>query len=420
MKAVITQIVGNTAVSLSDDGCISKIKNRDYTLGQEIEMKTNIKIRPRKIIALAAAACLVMFLGLSAAAYYIPATYVSIDVNPSIEYGVNMFDRVVSVRGVNDDGSEIVDEIDIGNLKNKKINEAITLTVNKIAEKGYLDNENAGIVISTSSNNMEEADELAQNLYDTVNAACEQNNCKAEICSEAVGKERVEKAKALGVTPGKLNLLEKLQSSSENPEDFDINEWLTKSVAEIMSQTKQNKEQGNNQNGNHQNQNGDNGTQEQNQEENNGQDTSNQEQNYNSESNGNGNGNVSNGNVSNNNSGNDNGNNNGNDNSKDNGKDNGKDKDNKNVMNGECDGERNGECSNECDGVCNGECSNECGNDNRNDKGNSDSTGKYNSKGTAETENNESEYDKYDSSKSVQAGEQSEKGESHNTGKGKN
>lgn len=59
--------------------------------------------------------------GGGALAYYTPAKYVSLDVNPSIEYQLNIFDRVLTVKGVNDDGSEIVDEIDLGNLKNKKL-----------------------------------------------------------------------------------------------------------------------------------------------------------------------------------------------------------------------------------------------------------------------------------------------------------
>jgi hypothetical protein len=46
-----------------------------------------------------------------------------------------MFERVLSVKGVNDDGSEILEEIDLSNLGNKSIEEALALTVQRIAKK---------------------------------------------------------------------------------------------------------------------------------------------------------------------------------------------------------------------------------------------------------------------------------------------
>ena len=246
MKAVIVEIRGNTAVLLSDDGCIVKVKNQNYELGQEVKMSMKKQFNFKKLASFAAAACLVLLISGGVAAYYTPTTYVSLDVNPSIEYAVNMFDRVLSATGVNDDGSEIIDEIELDNLKHKNIQNAISSTVDEIARKGYLDADGAGIVISTSGDDMEKAQELAENLEETANESCEQNNCKASINAEAIGKKRVEQARELGVTPGKLNLVEKLKASADDPESIDINEWLNKSVKDIMAQTKQNREQARN------------------------------------------------------------------------------------------------------------------------------------------------------------------------------
>lgn len=76
----------------------------------------------------AAAACAVCALGMAgvgAYAYYTPTSYVSLDVNPSIEYRLNVFDRVLSVVGVNDDGENILDGIGQTKIKNKSIDKAI-------------------------------------------------------------------------------------------------------------------------------------------------------------------------------------------------------------------------------------------------------------------------------------------------------
>ncbi|NLT48775.1 MAG: hypothetical protein GXX92_10240, partial [Clostridiales bacterium] len=63
----------------------------------------------------------------------------------------------------------------------------------------------------------------------------------AVVESEAVGLERVKEAEQLGVTPGKLNLVEKLVKSSPVPEEIIIEEWLDKPVKEINKLIKENK-----------------------------------------------------------------------------------------------------------------------------------------------------------------------------------
>lgn len=57
----------------------------------------------------------------------------------------------------------------------------------------------------------------------------------------SVGLDRVQQARTLGTTPGKLNLVQKLQASSQAPDDINLEEWLNKPVKEIMKAIKQNK-----------------------------------------------------------------------------------------------------------------------------------------------------------------------------------
>jgi hypothetical protein len=63
--------------------------------------------------AAATALLLVAILGFGYSAYAMPASYISIDVNPSVELAVNRFDRVVSVKAYNDDGARILADIDV-------------------------------------------------------------------------------------------------------------------------------------------------------------------------------------------------------------------------------------------------------------------------------------------------------------------
>jgi hypothetical protein len=81
-------------------------------------------------------------------------------------------------------------------------------------------------------------------LKETAMSVVAANNSQALVIGEAVGLERVEEAKELGITPGKLNLIEKLIESSEDPESVTKEDWLDKSVKEIMEQTKENTDKG--------------------------------------------------------------------------------------------------------------------------------------------------------------------------------
>lgn len=60
-----------------------------------------------------AAACVVILCILGGWTYLTPTATISIDINPSIELGVNRFDRVVSVTGRNDDGQMLAAELDL-------------------------------------------------------------------------------------------------------------------------------------------------------------------------------------------------------------------------------------------------------------------------------------------------------------------
>ena len=45
--------------------------------------------------------------------YFTPTTVISVDINPSIEFGVNRFDRVVEVKGYNEDGTDLAASLDV-------------------------------------------------------------------------------------------------------------------------------------------------------------------------------------------------------------------------------------------------------------------------------------------------------------------
>ncbi|HEX3039576.1 MAG TPA: anti-sigma factor domain-containing protein, partial [Caproiciproducens sp.] len=239
MKACVVEIRGNLAAVLTDEGCIIKVKNKDYAIGQVIELKKQAIHFSVRTAAVAASVAIVMLLGsVTAWAYYTPCTYVSLDVNPSIEYSVNRFDRVLSAQAVNSDGADILSDL---SLSNKTIDEAIRDTVDQIQSDGYF-KDSGGIVISTSGDDEQAVQGLAEDLKDVAQEAVKDSNAPVEVEAISVGRARVLEAQKLGTTPGRLNLVQKLQASA-GEESIDLQEWLKKPVKDIMKAIKTAKKQ---------------------------------------------------------------------------------------------------------------------------------------------------------------------------------
>lgn len=241
MKAVVVEINKNHVAVLSENGSITTIKNDNYEIGQTIQINTEKGLFVKRFATFAASAAALLILGTGTWAYASPYTYVSLDVNPSIEFTVNRFDRVIKVKAVNDDGFDLMEDTTIKELTNSTIKKAISETVDQISEAGYFTGEEeGGIVIATSSKSSEKAIKLAKELETTVEDETANHGDEVTVEVFPVEKERLQEAQNLGVTPGKLNLVEKLIESSEDPSSMNKEEWLKKPVKDIMKATKDN------------------------------------------------------------------------------------------------------------------------------------------------------------------------------------
>ncbi|HML36582.1 MAG TPA: anti-sigma factor domain-containing protein [Bacillota bacterium] len=255
MKGIVIDVMDKDAVILSDDGLFKKIKNKDYEIGQTLQLTENMESasnRPAlggwkagsRLVNAAASIAAVMVMGtIGAFAYYTPTDYVSLDVNPSIEYSVNMFERILDAKAVNEDGQEILSDL---NLKNKDINEALRETLDQLKSEGYLEpDKDSGVVIATSSNELIEAEKLAKELKRNVRTYLDtQEGVAAKVTARAVSPAKVKEAESLGVSAGKLYMVEKLQASTRGAIDRD--EWLSMPVKDINKAIKENRERAEN------------------------------------------------------------------------------------------------------------------------------------------------------------------------------
>lgn len=235
MKAVIVEIRGGTAAALGRDGSVFKVKNRAYAIGQTIHVRRVVLSRQLAVLA-ACAAAIFLILGAGIHTYVSPYSLVSLDVNPSLQYTLNRLGVVLSVEAVNGDGTELLEEV--GRLNNRSIEDAITITVRQIAQDGYFDGDDpGGMVIAASSRDRQEAERLAENVRETALRATRESEKTVVVAAVAVNEAQVEQAREMGVSPGKLTLVEQLRDTASDPDSIDVQEWLEKPVKDIMKET---------------------------------------------------------------------------------------------------------------------------------------------------------------------------------------
>ncbi|HEX9027466.1 MAG TPA: hypothetical protein VF839_13515 [Clostridium sp.] len=189
----------------------------------------------RKIaLVLLAGAVLSAGVGVYAHAETTPVAYVSVDINPSVELGMNAFNRVVSVEAYNDDGKKIIEGTD---LKNYGISNAINTLVSHAISEGYIKEDGtSAIEITTTTDKEDVAAELDESLNEVADKALNDNDIEATVETENVALARRDEARKLGITPGKLNLIQKLQALDPT---ITVEDYKSSSVKDIQKKAKE-------------------------------------------------------------------------------------------------------------------------------------------------------------------------------------
>lgn len=200
-------------------------------------------------------------------AYYkTPVSYLSLDINPSIELGVNAFYKVVKVEGYNDDGEKMLEGIDVTGLN---VEEAVKTLVETATYNGYIADDGSTVIsLTTETDDSKTSTKLEINSEAGANQALKENGKIAVIHKDNVPFALNGEAKALGVTAGKLNIIRKLQSVEPTAT---VDEYKNKSVKNIMKSIQENIKNENNVNeedeGNSENKSSENKTDDRNMEE---------------------------------------------------------------------------------------------------------------------------------------------------------
>lgn len=238
MKAVVLEIRKNEAAVLCEDGQIVKVRKKGLAVGETVVIskgeicpdKRTVfykKLRQGSAVA-AAAAILLGFGGNHVYNTALACSYVSLDINPSIEYTLNRQNCVLDVTAVNEDAEEIVAQLKENGIKKESLSEAISMTADLLQEKGYItDGDTDYILINVASDDDKKSEALkkeAQSVFDEMNADNEENIHLT--LTESTVSERKE-AREQGVSAGEYREIRSIG-------DEDVSKYKDMKVKDLL------------------------------------------------------------------------------------------------------------------------------------------------------------------------------------------
>lgn len=196
--------------------------------GTVIDMTNAVetKKKKRRWAPLAAAACLALVLvGGGGGYYYYSAnnavvSLVSLDVNPSIQLEVNKNEKVLSATPMNDDGAEILADMD---LKGTQADVAMYAIIGSLLQHGYVDELANSILITVEDDDQARGEKLQQELTAQADAALANAQVNGAVLAQTLqnSEELSQKAQEYGISTGKAALIQAIVEGSNNTKTFE-------------------------------------------------------------------------------------------------------------------------------------------------------------------------------------------------------
>ncbi|MFD2610959.1 anti-sigma-I factor RsgI family protein [Paenibacillus gansuensis] len=219
-KGIVMQMGKKSVVVMTPDGQFKKVRRSPHNLqiGEEIDTTPAAAWRHRPMQALfsAAAAAVILFVVIftavggfgSNSTMPMVAAYVTMDINPSIELGIDSRQNVVEARGVNDDGNRILHSISVMGLS---LDEAADRIVDQLDKTGYLAKADGDIVISstlmkddTKLEKVHLAEKVKRKVSDSIRKKHPLKSSDFPVTAMETPKELRQEALDYGVSPAKL------------------------------------------------------------------------------------------------------------------------------------------------------------------------------------------------------------------------
>ncbi|MEW6447095.1 MAG: anti-sigma factor domain-containing protein [Bacillota bacterium] len=202
-KGILLEKNGEGIV-FTDEGEFCRISPALAEIGEEVSFSRGVA-KQWWTLALAAAV-ITVFIGLGMLRYICtgPVAYVALDINPSIEFGIDRMERVIEVNLLNEDARRLAAGLV---FRGRPVTEAIALAVKRAEDMKYLSAEGSGVVLVTVVQvrrgfAVPETKRLAQAAVGQL----EKKNVPAKVVAASVPSSLRKEARRVGLSPGRYAL----------------------------------------------------------------------------------------------------------------------------------------------------------------------------------------------------------------------
>ena len=185
MRGVIMETKNGRAVLLTKGGEFVNVKNKGYSVGD----KVNITSNTGRLCAIAASFVIVCA---GIGSYFVPAGYVSVDINPSLMMTLNPYNRVIAVETFNDDARTLLSKTDI---KGKSAEQSVEMLIKASEEIGYINDNNRDVILEVVPGIIKPNMEKIQHV-------------NIELTNELADRETLRRAQDIGVSMAKVKAIE--------------------------------------------------------------------------------------------------------------------------------------------------------------------------------------------------------------------
>ena len=212
-----------------------KERTKEY-LSEKVYARKKKRTSPLRNFAAAAACALLVFLAGGSYLYFTPTAYISVDVNPSLELGINRFDRIISVTGYNEDGKALADSLD---LKYMDYSDALEALLADQEMEVYL-SDNADVVLTVAGN----SDSQSSQILETVESCASGHE---NIHCHSGDTEEIHHAHDAGLSFGKYQAYLTLKELLPSVTLEEVQDMTMSQIRELIQEYSQEDSQGSSQ-----------------------------------------------------------------------------------------------------------------------------------------------------------------------------
>jgi hypothetical protein len=213
MKAIVLEKRKNAAAVMKEDGTVIRLRCCPYQVGERFELddlsRRSFLLHGWKLAAVCTA--VVLAAALAGGNLYwnvLACSYVTLDVNPSIEYALNRRDKVIAASALNDDAKAVLSSLD---LKGLSLFDAVAATVQALQEESYLDADSNQVLVSVTSTDADHAEQLSQQVCTSIAG----QDSAAEVTVVGATAEDRKQAQSLGMSTGRFEMAKQEEGSSD-------------------------------------------------------------------------------------------------------------------------------------------------------------------------------------------------------------